>query len=57
MALCNLSDVKTMLNIPLTDTTSDDKLALYIKQVSSQIESYIGYKLKKGRIYRRVAGC
>ena len=47
MALCNLSDVKTMLNIPLTDTTSDDKLALYIKQVSSQIESYIGYKLKR----------
>ena len=47
MALCNLSDVKVMLNISASDTSLDDKLNLLIKQVSAQIESYLGYKLAR----------
>lgn len=45
MTLCNLTDVKTMLNI--TSTNYDAKLNLMIKQVSSQIESFLGYKLAR----------
>lgn len=47
MALCSLSDVKVMLNISASDTSLDDKLNLLIKQVSAQIESYLGYKLAR----------
>ena len=47
MALCSLSDVKVMLNISSSDTSLDDKLNLLIKQVSAQIESYLGYKLAR----------
>ena len=47
MALCSLTDVKTLLNISSEDTTQDAKLNLYIKQVSAQIESYLGYKLAR----------
>ncbi len=47
MALCSLSDVKVMLNISSSDTSLDDKLNLLIKQVSAQIESYLGYKLTR----------
>ena len=45
--LCKLSDVKTMLNISLDDTTKDEKLNLLIKQYSSLIEGFIGYKLAR----------
>ena len=41
--LCKLSDLKIMLDI--SDNTQDDKLNLIIKNISSKIESYIGYKL------------
>lgn len=47
MALCSLTDVKVMLNIPSLDTSKDEKLNLLIKQVSAQIEAYIGYKLAR----------
>lgn len=43
MMLCKLSDVKTMLGI--TDESSDAKLTMMIKAVSSQIQSYLGYRL------------
>ena len=43
MTLCNLEDVKTLLGI--TDNSADAKLTLMIKAVSSQIQSYLGYKL------------
>lgn len=43
MTLCNLEDVKTLLGI--TDNSADAKLTLMIKTVSSQIQSYLGYKL------------
>lgn len=43
--LCTLADIKALLNI--TDTSQDDKLTLMIKQVSSQIVSYIGTDLKR----------
>ena len=45
MMLCTLADVKTMLGI--TGTDSDSKLELMIKKVSSEIESYLGYKLAR----------
>lgn len=45
--LCTLSDVKTMLNISLEDTSQDEKLNLMIKQYSALIEGYIGYKLAR----------
>lgn len=41
--LCTLEDVKVLLGI--TDETQDAKLMLMIKAVSSQIQSYLGYKL------------
>lgn len=47
MALCSLTDVKVMLNIDSLDTSKDAKLNLLIKQVSAQIEAYIGYKLAR----------
>ena len=52
--LCTLSDVKTMLNISLDDTTKDAKLNLMIKQVSSLIEGYIGYKLARAEYTEEV---
>lgn len=52
--LCTLSDVKTMLNIPLEDTTKDAKLNLMIKQVSSLIEGFIGYKLARAEYTEEV---
>lgn len=41
--LCTLEDIKILLGI--TDETQDAKLTLMIKAVSSQIQSYLGYKL------------
>lgn len=46
--LCTLEQVKTLLNIPLTDTSKDAKLTLLIKSVSSKIEGFIGYSLQRG---------
>lgn len=43
--LCSLSTVKTYLGI--TDTSKDDLLTLMIKQISSQIENYLGYSLAR----------
>lgn len=45
MMLCSLSLVKTYLGI--TDTGKDDLLTLMIKQISSQIENYLGYELAR----------
>lgn len=45
MLLCTLADVKTMLGI--TDTTDDDLITMMIKQASSKVQSYIGYKLER----------
>lgn len=45
MMLCTLGDVKALLNI--TDESKDLQLTLMIKQVSSQIEGFIGYKLER----------
>lgn len=45
--LCALSDVKTILNIPLDDTSKDAKLNLLIKQYSALIQAYIGYRLAR----------
>lgn len=45
--LCKLSDVKTLLNIAIDDTTQDAKLNLMIKEVSAMIESYCGYKFAR----------
>ena len=52
--LCTLNDVKTMLNIPLDDTTKDAKLNLMIKQFSSLIEGFIGYKLARAEYTEEV---
>lgn len=52
--LCSLDDVKTMLNIPLDDTTKDAKLNLMIKQFSSLIEGFIGYKLARAEYTEEV---
>jgi hypothetical protein len=52
--LCTLDDVKTMLNIPLDDTTKDAKLNLMIKQFSSLIEGFIGYKLARAEYTEEV---
>ena len=52
--LCSLDDVKTMLNIPLDDTTKDAKLNLIIKQFSSLIEGFIGYKLARAEYTEEV---
>lgn len=52
--LCKLSDVKTMLNISLDDTTQDTKLNLMIKQISALIEGYIGYKLARAEYTEEV---
>ena len=52
--LCTLSDVKTMLNISLEDTTQDSKLNLLIKQYSALIEGYIGYKLARANYTEEV---
>ena len=52
--LCTLSDVKTMLNISLDDTTKDEKLNLLIKQYSSLIEGFIGYKLARAEYTEEV---
>ena len=41
--LCTIEDVKVFLGI--TDKTQDAKLTLMIKAVSSQVQSYLGYKL------------
>lgn len=41
--LCTIEDVKVLLGI--TDETQDAKLTLMIKAVSSQVQSYLGYKL------------
>lgn len=41
--LCTIEDVKVFLGI--TDETQDAKLTLMIKAVSSQVQSYLGYKL------------
>lgn len=46
MALCALSDVKTMLNITTTDM--DAKLTLIISRVSANIASYLGYNPEFG---------
>lgn len=43
--LCSLSDVKTLLGI--SGTEKDGLLNLMIKQVSSSIENYLGYKLER----------
>lgn len=43
MMLCTIEDVKVLLGI--TDETQDAKLTLMIKAVSSQVQSYLGYKL------------
>lgn len=43
MMLCTIEDVKVLLGI--TEETQDAKLTLMIKAVSSQIQSYLGYKL------------
>ena len=43
MMLCTIEDVKVFLGI--TDKTQDAKLTLMIKAVSSQVQSYLGYKL------------
>lgn len=48
MALCNLSDVKTLLNIEQSDTSYDAKLNLLIEQASAKIEGFLGYKLQRG---------
>lgn len=45
MMLCSLATVKTYLGI--TDTSKDDLLTLMIKQISSQIENYLGYSLSR----------
>lgn len=45
MMLCSLSTLKTYLGISVT--TYDDVLTLYIKQVSSQIQNYLGYSLER----------
>lgn len=52
--LCTLTDVKTMLNISLEDTTQDAKLNLLIKQYSALIEGYIGYKLARAEYTEEV---
>ena len=43
--LCTLSDVKTLLGIPLDDLSKDSILTLLIKQASADIEGYLGYTL------------
>jgi hypothetical protein len=43
-----------MLNIPLDDTTKDAKLNLMIKQFSSLIEGFIGYKLARAEYTEEV---
>ena len=43
--LCKLSDVKTLLGIDASNTSSDDKLNLLIKQASSKIVGFLGYEL------------
>lgn len=45
MMLCTLSDLKTYLGISSSDF--DNKLTLIIKQVSSQIQNYVGYSLER----------
>lgn len=45
MMLCTLANLKTYLGI--SGNTLDDVLTLYIKQVSSQIEAYLGYPLSR----------
>lgn len=45
MMLCTLETLKTYMGITTTDY--DAKLTLIIKQVSSQIEAYIGYSLAR----------
>ena len=47
MTLCALSDVKTMLDIAVSDTTKDTKLNLMIKQVSARIVNFIGYPVAR----------
>lgn len=52
--LCTLTDVKTMLNISVQDTSQDAKLNLLIKQYSALIEGYIGYKLARANYTEEV---
>ena len=46
MGLCTLADLKTWLDISTTDTSKDAKLQLFIDNISSQIEQYLGYPVK-----------
>jgi hypothetical protein len=46
MELCALADLKTWLDISLSDTSKDAKLTLFIDNVSAQIEQYLGYPLE-----------
>ena len=45
MMLCTLTDLKTYLGI--TGDAQNDLLTLLIKQVSAQIENYLGYPLER----------
>lgn len=50
MNLCALSDVKTLLGIDSADTSQDVKLALFIKQESAKIVTFLGYPVKRKTI-------
>lgn len=50
MLLCELSTVKTMLDIPSATTTSDAKLTILIEAVSALIARAVGYQIKRATI-------
>jgi hypothetical protein len=44
--LINIDDIKTILDIPLSDTSQDAKIGLLYDKTLGYIESYIGYPLE-----------
>ena len=47
IGLVSLNDVKTHLNIPLTDTTSDEELRSFMDAATDLIENYLGIIIGK----------